>query len=363
MKSASGAHFIALDHVRAVAVLLVFVWHFVHGRNGYPSPFEGAPFWGPLVLFDEGHVGVSLFMTLSGYLFAKLLDGNRIRYLYFVWNRILRLFPLLILVMIANAIMSAVKARNWAAGYWYLLSMPSGLVLPTWPNGGWSITAELHFYLTLPALLYLRRKASILLVGILVLTIALRYCLYREAGEVQSLAYWTIVGRIDQFVLGILAFHHRRIITHRHTAVLTITIAFISIYYYFDVQGGFYHFGGYPSPSSIWVVLPTIDGIAFASAIAWYDTSFAHTRGKFSTALSKVGEYSYSIYLLHFFIVFHAARWIGTYLLDISSFYRAFLFSLLVFVSLLPIGYLSMRFIERPFLRFRRDYRVKVEMK
>jgi len=29
-----------------------------------------------MALLDEGHTGVALFMTLSGYLFAKLLDGK-----------------------------------------------------------------------------------------------------------------------------------------------------------------------------------------------------------------------------------------------------------------------------------------------
>ena len=90
MKSTSGAHYVALDHIRAVAALLVFVWPFTHSTNGYPMLFEGPPFWGPLVLFDEGHVGVALFMTLSGYLSAKLLDGKKVIYHLFLWNRFLR---------------------------------------------------------------------------------------------------------------------------------------------------------------------------------------------------------------------------------------------------------------------------------
>jgi|GEM_PF-4028732 len=99
MKATSGEHYVALDHVRAIAAMLVFVWHFLHGLHGSPVPFEGTPVWGPLVLFDEGHVGVALFMTLSGYLFAKLLDGKRVVYHLFFWNRALRLMPLLLFLL------------------------------------------------------------------------------------------------------------------------------------------------------------------------------------------------------------------------------------------------------------------------
>ena len=158
MKSTSGAHYVALDHVRAVAALMVFSWHFTHGLTGYPSPFEGSPFWGPLVLFDEGHVGVALFMCLSGYLFAKLLDGKRVNFGYFFWNRVLRLFPLLIVMILIHALIRAVESGDIRAGYWFLLRLPSGFIFPIWPNGAWSITVELHFYLVLPLLLFLQRQ-------------------------------------------------------------------------------------------------------------------------------------------------------------------------------------------------------------
>lgn len=134
MKSTSGAHYLALDHVRAVAAMLVFVWHFTHGAKGYPVPFAGVPFWGPLVLFDEGHVGVALFMTLSGYLFAKLLDGKIIIYHLFLWNRFLRLFPLLFLVLLANAVLIAIKAADIREIYWTMSEIPRGFIYPAWPN-------------------------------------------------------------------------------------------------------------------------------------------------------------------------------------------------------------------------------------
>lgn len=80
MRSSSGTHFIALDHVRAFAAFMVFTWHFTHATNGYPIPFDYVPRIFPFALLDEGHTGVALFMTLSGYLFAKLLDGKTINF-------------------------------------------------------------------------------------------------------------------------------------------------------------------------------------------------------------------------------------------------------------------------------------------
>ncbi|MEP6933477.1 MAG: acyltransferase family protein, partial [Nitrospirota bacterium] len=74
MKSSSGAYYGGLDHVRAIALFMVFTWHFIHVDSGQFAP----PPVFPLSLLTEGHTGVALFITLSGYLFAKLLDGKKI---------------------------------------------------------------------------------------------------------------------------------------------------------------------------------------------------------------------------------------------------------------------------------------------
>jgi peptidoglycan/LPS O-acetylase OafA/YrhL len=81
---------------------MVVAWHFTHARDGFPVPFDYVPIV-PLAVFDEGHTGVSLFMTLSGYLFARLLAGKSIHYGAFIWNRALRLLPLLLVVIAAVA--------------------------------------------------------------------------------------------------------------------------------------------------------------------------------------------------------------------------------------------------------------------
>ena len=86
---------------------MVLLWHFLHYNNGYPVPFENDPIFF-LSIFNEGHTGVALFMTLSGYLFSKLLDEKRIWWTAFFYNRALRLLPLLIFVIIV------VGLRRWA---------------------------------------------------------------------------------------------------------------------------------------------------------------------------------------------------------------------------------------------------------
>ena len=349
MRSTSGAHFIALDHVRALAAFMVFAWHFTHGPNGYPVPFDYVPALFPFALLDEGHTGVALFMTLSGYLFAKLLDGKSIDYAAFLWNRVLRLLPLLAVVILIDGIGRVVAGVDV---YSYVYFIAKGIIFPTLPHGGFSITAEFHYYLILPLFLWMLRKSKLLPVSIIIAAITLRWVIYRQHGEVQSLAYWTIVGRIDQFALGMLVYQVRSYVAHRHVLAMAVLTAFAALYWQFDLRGGFYQ-----TPfSPLWIVLPTIEGTAYAVGIAWYDNSFEHSTGGVSRFIGRIGEFSYSIYLLHYFIVFDAARFVHERIMDISNFYVACLWAGGVFLLMMPAGYLSFRFIEAPFLRLRRRY-------
>jgi peptidoglycan/LPS O-acetylase OafA/YrhL len=179
MRSTSGQYYPGLDHLRALAAFLVFGWHFTHGG---PVPYGEGLSADFLVLapFDEGHCGVALFMTLSGYLFAKLLDGKRVHYANFVWSRFIRLGPLLIVIFVANGILIALHHTHridvisgLSLGE-YIKDLLKGLIMPTWPNGGWSTTVEMHFYLLLPMILWLRRQWRQSMVCVLIGSVILR---------------------------------------------------------------------------------------------------------------------------------------------------------------------------------------------
>ena len=346
VKSTTGEHYIALDHVRAIAAFMVFAWHFSHGYDGSPVPFSQTPV---LSLLEEGHTGVALFMTLSGYLFAKLLNGREVSYGRFLWNRFIRLGPLLFLVLATIGVMELLGHGDVRG---YAIRVVSGIVLPTWPNGGWSLTCEMHFYVILPLLLLIARRRPLVISGVIAMAMLLRTEVFLLSGShIRSVAYDTIVGRIDQFSLGILAFSMRDRMRGRHWTAATVVLAFEALYWLFNVAGGYQD----TRYSPIWIAMPTLEGSAYAALIAYYDGTWQPRDRGFSRFLGRVGSYSYSIYLLHFFFVFRIAEFLSSRF-DLSNFYVALLWSIPAFVMMIPIGYFSFRWIESPFLRLRVPY-------
>lgn len=340
MRSSSGAYFAGLDHVRGIAALLVIVWHFSHFNQGYPVPFNQAPWLGPI---DEGHLGVAVFMTLSGYLFAKLIGDRDIRFWAFVWNRAIRLLPLLLAVFLYILIMISDKIA-------FLKTIVSGVLLPSWPNGGWSITVEAHFYALLPILLAFRRKPFLAL-GLVAVLLVLRAGMAASGYNIQALSYLTLIGRFDQFALGMMAFYLRDRVTGR--MALAALAALWTFYAWFDALGGYY---GFPD-RNIWVVIPAVEAATIATMIAWYDRH--PFQGGWTWILERAGQYSYSIYLLHFFVVEHAARMVHEHVMPIPTLALALPWAFLFFGFMMIVGSISWVLVEKPALRFRRPYLVK----
>lgn len=347
MRSSSGEHYVGLDHVRALAAFMVFCWHFLHGTQGAPIPFDYVPTFPPLAFLEEGHTGVSLFMVLSGYLFAKILNGRSIRYGGFIYARALRLLPLLMLVCAIEGL------RLWAAGadaFAYFVSLPYGLYRPTLPNGGWSITTEWHFYLLLPLLLFAARRHGLLLPALILVAVGFRAWIYYSGLDVQWYSYWTIIGRFDQFALGMVAFSIRQHLYGRHALAIALALSFAVYFWFFDLSGGWHN-----SKPYVWVTMPTIEGTFYAALIAWYDTSFK-PRGRISDAIALIGQGSYSMYLLHYFVVFKMAWLFHMHILPITNFAIAVLGAALCFLALCPLAILSYQIVEMPFLKLRRPY-------
>lgn len=348
LRSSTGAYYIGLDHLRALATFQVFTWHFMH----FPKANELTVAPLPWAFLGEGHVGVGLFMTLSGYIFSKLLSGKDIVYARFVWNRCVRLLPLLVFVILSVALKTylthgdlAVLARNVAWGW----------IKPSLPNGGWSITAEFHFYLLLPWLLLLMRRGRRWMWLALVAALSVRLAWWWHFHTVQRLAFWTIFGRFDQFLVGMYAFQFRHWVRKSLGIGLGAALGWLAYLSWFDAIGGYHGTGKGSAWSWIWIAEPTVEALFCAILIVWYDSRM-QAQGRVSRALAAIGNYSYSIYLLHPFFVFWLPEVIHSHVVKLDNYYVGLGMSLVCFCLVVPIGYLSFTFVESPFLKLRVPY-------
>ncbi len=142
----------ALDGVRAVAILGV-VWLHAAGWGAVPAVLPG------------GHVGVTVFFVLSGYLITTLLRSEqdrtgRIDLRGFYLRRAARLMPALLLLLVFHTLFwwprkgGYEMATTVLPALFYLSSIMQGF----WSNMGtitwsWSLSVEEHFYLLWPPLL------------------------------------------------------------------------------------------------------------------------------------------------------------------------------------------------------------------
>jgi peptidoglycan/LPS O-acetylase OafA/YrhL len=135
-----------LDGLRGLAILFVLLSHL----SLYHTPaFPGLDFTG------SGFYGVCLFFTLSAYLLTSLLLQNSREELYGsqVWKqyfqrRVLRIYPLYALVLLANYFAASCGARF--AEPLSLERVWNHLLLRDGAGVFWTIPVECHFYLLLP---------------------------------------------------------------------------------------------------------------------------------------------------------------------------------------------------------------------
>lgn len=346
MRSSSGLYVSRLDHVRAAAAFLVYFWHFVH----VTVPWSYVPAFPPLSLFEEGHAGVGLFMTLSGYLFAKIIDGRPISLVRFYWNRLLRLVPLLALVL-----------AYWVSrGRIAPEALPLGLVLPIWPGGTWSIVVELHFYILLPFVLLLQQRHRLWpLAGLLALSLATRTGVWAADFDVRAYSYFTIGGCLDMFVLGMAWHEFAKLdaVRQRGWTLLAVSLGgLVGFWHMFNLAGGWYGTGPGSGADWLWIVIPTVEGLGFGAAIVGYERARFEMPALLDRALAHVGEVSYSIYLLHFIAFTPLAKACLSIGLPTNEFGVAAVMAVVTFPVMVLLAKASYHLLERPFLRLRMGY-------
>lgn len=168
-----------LDFLRAIAIILVFLWHY--RRYGCPDWLTG--------IAKFGWTGVDLFFVLSGYLiggqlFSKIANNQPISAYEFYFKRFFRIIPAYIVVLILYYSIPSFNEKDAMSPLWKFLTFTMNFGLD-YQNAGafshaWSLCIEEQFYLILPILIIFltkikaENKAVLILLGLFAFGIIVR---------------------------------------------------------------------------------------------------------------------------------------------------------------------------------------------
>lgn len=364
MKSQNIGYLPTVDHLRGLAAVWIVVYHgyhligswFAHGRAFSKSdwPSTGNPI---TALVIEGHTAVSLFMVLSGFIFTYGALGREIHYKQFIVNRFLRIYPLYLVLIIVTI---AAGASSFSLENLICTLLPLANIKRLdgpFLEMSWAIAVEFQFYLIFPFLFAaISQSAGRCVFALIATAVLLRILMIGLWASPRDIGYWHLTGRIDQFVLGMFAavlLGRRSLSVRTHKWLLGVSaILVVAVLYSFHLAGGWVNNGQW---KFLW---PTLEGAVWALFVFSYVGSGEWLPKALSRLTARIGELSFSVYLLHFPVVRavelrHARlpRWHG------DPQYDALLVTaLLVLPATLAISMVTYRTIELPFLKRRLKY-------
>lgn len=356
-----------IDHIRAFASLLAVFHHsywLIHRKWDPPGLTHDTwivtdnPLWS---LTIEVHIVVTMFFVLSGFLFSLVGAGREIRYLPFMRNRVLRVFPVYIAVLMFG--MAVFPERVTWVGFISSATVLSNSIaaLNLWPVSTtfWTVAIELQFYLIFPFLnTFLNREGAKPLLYLLAFAVVLRLVGFAIGNSVRDMNYWHLPGRIDAFLLGmLLARVHLRYKLADRTPWLIIP----GLVALFGCTFTLNHIGGWPAQAWWKALWPTVEAIACVIFVPCY-LSFSRVLPRLLSRLfAFLGSLSFSTYLCHFMVM--QALYDHGILLDLhnalgwSAHADALANTTLVIIpASLFVSYLAFNGIEAPFMRLRGYY-------
>lgn len=327
---------IDIQALRGLAVLFVLVDHARFGA------------------LRAGFLGVDIFFVISGYLITQLITGSIERgdfsFVHFYFRRAKRLLPATYVTCLATAILSAVlltsnELKNFAAQLLGAVTFTANIAL--WRQTGyfdgaaamkpllhvWSLAIEEQYYMLLPATLVFVPKRFWTLVAILLFIASLALCLVEAPLRPSATFYllptraWELgIGSIGALTLGKLEFDKTLSVLFWPTLIALLIIPFAPI-----------------SP-----VHPGIDAIivCLATLVVILRRHIILNENVVARAFARVGDFSYSLYLVHWPIFAYVNNIYATENLPIKVRFAALALSFL-------LGFLLYRGVELPVRRAR----------
>ena len=369
------SHFQGLNALRFFAALFVVLHHAEQIRMKY-----GLFHLKELSLFNNGHIAVTFFFVLSGFLITYLLlkeqhNTHKISIKNFYMRRILRIWPLYYLLVIMGTLIVpyAIKTIGYDyempyaisdVAWYYILFLPfmvniiygHHLLEPLWSIG----VEEIFYLIWAPLMKFLKNNVLTVIISIIGIKLMLDLTVYLF--ELNSIFFKA---------LGMLQFH-------------AMAVGGLAAYFIFNSKINLSETRLYSLPVQIIVLTFIFIRLCFANALTNYSffrflfntplfsnlllifvfawliintalnpKSILKLNGKF---LNFGGEISYGIYMYHMLVVFSIILIFRNLFNSMNPVMATIIFYISLLIGVIGVSYLSKRFFENCFLRLKSKF-------
>ena len=352
-----------LDHLRALAILLVLLSHYALLSHHKPGWLEDVA--------SFGWTGVDLFFCLSGFLiasqlFAQIQLRRRISFTTFFLKRFFRIIPAYLVVVAIYFTVPFFREKKGLAELWRFLTFTQNFGLDLSKTKAfthsWSLCVEEHFYLALPVILILLQKLKAvksawwLLLFLFLLGFATRLYGYEHFYAPVSekpgswpvwyqYIYYPTYNRLDGLVTGVsiaaiyqfLPQWWNRLSKYSNVFFITGLLLLTGAWFLCEDQMTF--------EASVFGFPLVSFGYGCLVVAAVSPANFLYKWN--SAATTFIATLSYSIYLTHKGIIHMTEEWLGKNELNPN------LMMLITFITCICGALLLHWIIEKPFMKLR----------
>ncbi|MGZ3755392.1 MAG: acyltransferase family protein [Mucilaginibacter sp.] len=354
-----------LDGLRAIAVMMVVVWHVeIHKvRFGFKQSFFN----------DTGFMGVSVFFVLSGFLITYILQvekavEHRVNFKAFYLRRVLRIWPLYFFALFFGFFIYP-AGMSWSTLVMCLLLMPNVpfmmMHIHPFVQPIWSIGVEEQFYLFQPQFFRIKNR-NVMLWSIISLTLVIditKWVGFRfpSGSPMGSVANYLYFFRIDQLLMGsvaaILLHNYKNQIGPGHLVIKLLLTKYAQVIAWLIFAGHIFMSGilHYIFANNLLFVLAVI---VIILNLCMPDSSIIQLENR---VLRYLGKVSYGIYLLHNIALVSVLYLMQRYFANASPIVvNVVVYGLAIPLAIL-LAALSYKYYESYFLRLKNRYATVVK--
>lgn len=344
-------HYIGVDIVRSIALLLVMVYH-VYVLNGSVTSTH-------INFIDKwielgGEIGVTCFFCISGFgiYWSLKKDG---KYTKFIYKRIKRIVPqyyvtIIVLLLIGEYTIFLSKDNLIMVILYFIFGQN---IVPSWAgaiNGAlWTMAVIVQFYIVAPWIYKLIKKFGVIVPGIsIIITIFFKYIAFNSF-LFQLDAFWTsrqlLLSSIDNFVVGMYISYYIDVkdkkINKKYYIGLILCLCFITGILYLGTKCGIHtiNWSGYTWHSLLSI---GIAGILLCISLININVDNLIIKG-----FIWLARYEYGIYLWHLVIIRNLIEKSGLYKQIIQIKHGYWLGDVILIFICILFGYMSTKIIEK----------------